>query len=220
MPIPDLTRTDLLVMMGANPVVSHGSFLTAPRIKDRMHDIVKRGGRVVVVDPRRTETAAAFEWLGIVPDADAFLLLSLLQVMFADGLVDVAAVSGQADGIEWLRALCQPFSPRTTAEQTGIDAESVRSLAHDLVAHAAGRRLRQARYLRRPVRHAGRVPDRRGQPRRGKPRCAGRFGIRPDAHGGPAMAEHHDGCRAEAHPIAVGRASAAFQAPSARSRPP
>ena len=67
-PIPDLMRTDLLVMMGANPVVSHGSFLTAPRIKDRMHDIVKRGGRVVVVDPRRTETAAQFEWLGIVPD--------------------------------------------------------------------------------------------------------------------------------------------------------
>ena len=50
-PIPDLLRTDLLVMMGANPVVSHGSFLTAPRIKDHMHDIVKRGGRVVVVDP-------------------------------------------------------------------------------------------------------------------------------------------------------------------------
>ena len=110
-PIPDLTRTDLLVMMGANPVVSHGSFLTAPRIKDRMHDIVKRGGRVVVVDPRRTETAAAFEWLGIVPDADAFLLLSLLQVMFAEGLVDVAGVTGQADGIEWLRALCEPFTP-------------------------------------------------------------------------------------------------------------
>ncbi len=89
-PIPDLTRTELLVMMGANPVVSHGSFLTAPRIKDRMQDIVKRGGRVVVVDPRRTETAVAFEWLGIVPDADSFLLLSLLQVMFSEGLVDVA----------------------------------------------------------------------------------------------------------------------------------
>ena len=70
-PIPDLTRTDLLVLMGANPVVSHGSFLTAPRIKDRMHDIVKRGGRVVVVDARRTETAVAFEWLGIVPDSDS-----------------------------------------------------------------------------------------------------------------------------------------------------
>ncbi len=111
-PIPDLTRTDLLVMMGANPVVSHGSFLTAPRIKDRMHDIVKRGGRVVVVDPRRTETAAAFEWLGIVPDADAFFLLSLLQVMFADGLVDVDKVNGQADGIEWLRVAVHTVHPR------------------------------------------------------------------------------------------------------------
>src|SRR3954452_10301865 len=100
-PIPDLTRTDLLVLMGANPVVSHGSFLTAPRIKDRMHDIVKRGGRVVVVDPRRTETAAAFEWLPVVPDTDSFLLLSLLQVMFAEGLVNTAKVKAQADGLEW-----------------------------------------------------------------------------------------------------------------------
>jgi anaerobic selenocysteine-containing dehydrogenase len=58
-PIPDLMLTDLLIIMGSNPFVSHGSFLTAPRIKDRMHDIVKRGGRVVVVDPRKTETAAA-----------------------------------------------------------------------------------------------------------------------------------------------------------------
>jgi anaerobic selenocysteine-containing dehydrogenase len=137
-PIPDLTRTDLLVMMGANPVVSHGSFLTAPRIKDRMQDIVKRGGRVVVVDPRRTETAAAFEWLGIVPDTDAYLLLSLLQVMFADGVYE-ARVSRQADGIEWLRALCEPFAPEVTAEHTGIDADSVVALARDLVRtpHAA-----------------------------------------------------------------------------------
>lgn len=132
-PIPDMTRTDLLVMMGANPVVSHGSFLTVPRIKDRMHDIVKRGGRVVVVDPRRTETAAAFEWLGIVPDTDAYLLLSLLAVMFDDDLVDAARIGVQADGLGWLRELCLPFSPESTAEHTGIDAESVRSLAHDLV---------------------------------------------------------------------------------------
>jgi anaerobic selenocysteine-containing dehydrogenase len=131
-PIPDLTRTDLLVMMGANPIVSHGSFVTAPRIKDRMHDIVKRGGRVLVVDPRRTETASAFEWLGIVPDTDAFLLLSLLHVMFADG-VDIAALSSKADGVEWLRQLCAPFTPEMTAEHTGVDPHSVRSLARDLV---------------------------------------------------------------------------------------
>jgi anaerobic selenocysteine-containing dehydrogenase len=132
-PIPDLTRTELLVMMGANPVVSHGSFLTAPRIKDRMHDIVKRGGRVVIVDPRRTETAMAFEWRGIVPDTDAHLLLSLLQVMFAEGLVDLAGVNRHADGVEWLQAMCRPFTPEATAAHTGIDAESVRALARDLV---------------------------------------------------------------------------------------
>ncbi|OBI71004.1 formate dehydrogenase [Mycobacterium sp. E740] len=136
-PIPDLTRTDLLVMMGANPVVSHGSFLTAPRIKDRMHDIVKRGGRVLIVDPRRSETAVAFEWLGIVPDTDSLLLLSLLNVMFADGVVDVAAVKRQADGVDWLRGMCRPFTPESTAGSTGIDAESVRTLAHDLVSSRA-----------------------------------------------------------------------------------
>jgi anaerobic selenocysteine-containing dehydrogenase len=131
-PIPDLTRSDLLVMIGANPVVSHGSFLTAPRIKDRMHDIVKRGGRVVIIDPRRTETAAMFEWLGIVPDTDSFLLLALLHVMFADGLVDLARVRRQSDGIEWLQALCKPFAPEMTAARTGIDPEAVRALARDL----------------------------------------------------------------------------------------
>lgn len=110
-PIPDLMRTDLLVLMGANPVVSHGSFLTAPRIKDRMHDVVKRGGRVVVVDPRRSETAAQFEWMGIVPDSDAYLLLSLLSVMFAEALVDPATVARQADGVQWLATHCEPFTP-------------------------------------------------------------------------------------------------------------
>lgn len=132
-PIPDLTRTRMLVMLGANPVVSHGSFLTAPRIKDRMHDIVKRGGRVVVIDPRRTETAAAFEWLGIVPDTDSFFLLSLLQVMFAEGVVDMQAVGRRADGAEWLRELCPPFTPESTAARTGIEPGTVRALARDLV---------------------------------------------------------------------------------------
>lgn len=131
-PIPDLLRTDLLVMMGANPVVSHGSFLTAPRIKDRMHDIVKRGGRVVVVDPRKTETAVQFEWLGIIPDTDSYFLLSLLQVMFADGLVDRARVASQAEGLEWLEQQSASFTPETTAPLTGIGPDAVRALARDL----------------------------------------------------------------------------------------
>lgn len=131
-PIPDLNRTDLLVMMGANPVVSHGSFLTAPRIKDRMHDIVKRGGRVVVIDPRKTETAAQFEWCGIVPDTDALLLLSLLQVMFAEGLAHTHEIESVADGSDWLRAQVAPFTPEVTYPHTGVDPDTVRGLARDL----------------------------------------------------------------------------------------
>ncbi|MET0900541.1 MAG: molybdopterin-dependent oxidoreductase [Mycobacterium sp.] len=133
-PIPDLMRTDLLVMLGSNPVVSHGSFLTTPRIKDRMHDIVKRGGRVVVVDPRRTETAAQFEWLGIVPDGDAYLMLSVLQVLFAEGLVKLDQVAAQADGVAWLQEQCEPFTPEATQTRTGIEPGIVRTLARDLAA--------------------------------------------------------------------------------------
>ena len=133
LPVPDILRTDLLVVIGANPVVSHGSVLTVPRIKDRMHDIVKRGGRVLVIDPRKTETAAQFEWLGIVPDGDAYLLLSLLHVMFGDNLVDRARLSRQADGGVWLEQLARPFSPEATAVRTGIDPDTVRALARDLV---------------------------------------------------------------------------------------
>ena len=133
-PIPDLLRTDLLVMLGSNPVVSHGSFLTTPRIKDRMHDIVKRGGRVVVVDPRRTETATQFEWLGIIPDGDAYLLLALLQVLFAEELVDLDRVAAQADGLDWLQKQCAPFTPEATQARTGIDPGTVWTLARDLAA--------------------------------------------------------------------------------------
>src|SRR6476659_8469232 len=107
-PIPDLTRTELLVMFGANPVVSHGSFLTAPRIKDRMHDIVRRGGRVVGGDRRRSETSAPFAWLGIAPDADSYLLLSILQVLFAEGRGSARART-QADGLDWLEAQSARF---------------------------------------------------------------------------------------------------------------
>jgi anaerobic selenocysteine-containing dehydrogenase len=133
LPVPDVLRTDLLVVVGANPVVSHGSVLTLPRIKDRMHDIVKRGGRVLVIDPRKTETAAAFEWLGIIPDGDAYLLLSLLQVMFGENLVDRARLARQADGGVWLEQLARPFTPEATRARTGIDPDTVRSLARDLV---------------------------------------------------------------------------------------
>ena len=132
LPLPDVLRTELLVVIGANPIVSHGSVLTVPRIKDRMHDIVKRGGRVLVIDPRKTETAAQFEWLGIIPDGDAYLLLSLLHVLFGENLADRARLAGQADGIAWIEQLAKPFSPEATEARTGIDPDIVRDLARDL----------------------------------------------------------------------------------------
>ncbi|OBI81915.1 molybdopterin-dependent oxidoreductase [Mycobacterium sp. E740] len=133
LPIPDVPRADLLVVIGANPVISHGSVLTVPRIRDWMHDVVKRGGRVLVIDPRRTETAAQFEWLGIVPDGDAYLLLSLLHVMFGENLVDQDRLASQASGGAWLERLAERFSPEATESRTGIDPATVRSLARDLV---------------------------------------------------------------------------------------
>src|SRR5918998_5593559 len=80
-PIPDVERTDFLLVVGANPFVSNGSVFSVPRVRDRMHDVVRRGGRVVVVDPRRTETTRNFEHVPILPDGDAWLLLSMLNVI-------------------------------------------------------------------------------------------------------------------------------------------
>jgi anaerobic selenocysteine-containing dehydrogenase len=128
-PIPDLARTDLLLMVGANPLVSHGSVLSAPRIKDQLHAIVDRGGRVVVVDPRRSETARAFEHLAVHPDSDAWMLLSMLQVIFAEGLEDAQAIARQSRGVEELRRLCADHAPEATEARTGIAADEVRELA-------------------------------------------------------------------------------------------
>ena len=164
LPVPDVLRTDLLVVIGANPIVSHGSVLTVPRIKDRMHDIVKRGGRVLVIDPRRTETAAQFEWLGIVPDGDAYLLLSLLHVLFGENLADRARLARQADGVVWLEQLARPFSPEATQQRTGIDPDTVRSLARDLARTPAGGGVRPRRHQHRRKRNAHNVFARCGQP--------------------------------------------------------
>jgi formate dehydrogenase len=130
-PIPDLARTSFLLMLGANPMVSHGSVLTAPRVRDQLHAIVERGGRVVVVDPRRTETARQFEHVAVTPDTDAWLLLSILNVVFADGLADRRFLAGWTRDAARLEQLAAPHSPEQTEHRTGVPAETVRSLARD-----------------------------------------------------------------------------------------
>lgn len=131
LPFPDLPRTDFLLIVGANPLVSHGSALFAPRIKDQLRDIRTRGGRIVVVDPRRTETAKAHEHVAVRPDTDAWLLLSLLHVIFEEGLADEAAIARQSKGVESIRRMAARFSPEGTEDVTGVPAGTVRQLARD-----------------------------------------------------------------------------------------
>ena len=133
LPIPDLERCEILFMVGANPMVSHGSVMSAPRIKDQLHAITGRGGRVIVVDPRRTETASQFEHLSVNPDSDAWLLLSILHVIFGESLQDGAAAS-EARGIGALEALVGDFPPEKTETHTGVAAAEVQALARDLAA--------------------------------------------------------------------------------------
>lgn len=136
-PVPDIDRTDYLLMLGANPLESNGSLATAPDWPGRLRALVERGGRLVVVDPRRTKTAElATVHLPIRPGADAAWLLSLVHVLFDDDLVSDDLVP--VDGINEVRAATADLSPETTAMFTGIDAVSTRQIARELAtAHSA-----------------------------------------------------------------------------------
>ncbi|HET9198385.1 MAG TPA: molybdopterin-dependent oxidoreductase [Solirubrobacterales bacterium] len=133
-PVADVDRTEFLLAIGANPFVSNGSLMVAPDVRRRLREIVARGGRVVVVDPRRSETASAFEHLPIRPGTDAWLLLAMLNVLFAEGLVDREAVAVQAAGIDELAAAASRVTPELAAERTGIAATEIEALARSFAA--------------------------------------------------------------------------------------
>ncbi|MFO0584381.1 MAG: molybdopterin-dependent oxidoreductase [Anaeromyxobacter sp.] len=131
--VPDVERTRFLLVLGANPAVSNGSLLTLPGVADRLRALRARGGRVVVVDPRRSETAAlADEHLAIRPGGDAALLAALLQVILAEGLGRPPALP--LAGEDALRAAVAPFTPERVAARTGLAPERVRALARAFAA--------------------------------------------------------------------------------------
>jgi anaerobic selenocysteine-containing dehydrogenase len=133
LPVPDVDRTSFFLVLGANPIASNGSLMTAGGIGRRLAGLKKRGGRLVVVDPRRTETAAlADEHLAIRPGADALLLLGMLQVLFAERLTDFKGLN--ASGLNELREAALRFPPERVAARTGIDAERIRTLARQFAA--------------------------------------------------------------------------------------
>jgi anaerobic selenocysteine-containing dehydrogenase len=131
MPVPDVDRTEHMLILGANPLVSNGSIMTAPDFKRRMTGIRERGGKVVVVDPRRTETArAADEHVFIRPGTDAGFLLALIHTVFEEGL---ARKSSIVRGEDALRDAARAFAPEAMAA-TGIDALTIRRLAREFAA--------------------------------------------------------------------------------------
>ncbi|MFC3119159.1 molybdopterin-dependent oxidoreductase [Jhaorihella thermophila] len=133
MPIPDIDRTDFMVIVGGNPLVSNGSMMTAPGFGRRIDELKARGGRVVVIDPRRTETAErAGEHLFIRPETDAFLLLAMIRQVFEDDAVTLRHLAPLVDGVEALREAVRPFTPELAASRTGISAEAIVALARDL----------------------------------------------------------------------------------------
>lgn len=135
-PIPDLDRTDHLVMVGANPAASQGSMLSAPDIMGRLAAIRGRGGRVVVIDPRRTATARrASEWVPVRPGTDALLLFAVLRTLAEHGAIRRPAhLDGLVDGLDDVVALAEPFAPEDVEAATGVPATTIRRLAADLAA--------------------------------------------------------------------------------------
>jgi formate dehydrogenase len=137
MAFPDVRRTRFLLMLGANPMVSNGSTLSMPRAREHLRAIVRRGGRIVVVDPRRSETAREFEHLPIRPDGDAWMLLSMLHVLFREGRTDRTYLGRHCSGAAGLEELAADFAPEATAARTGVAPERVRALARDFAASPA-----------------------------------------------------------------------------------
>lgn len=129
-PVPDLDRTDFFLILGANPVVSNGSLMTAPGMPRRLRDIRARGGQVVVVDPRRTETASvADEHIAIRPGTDALLLGAMLNVIFGQQMVRTGRFANRIRNLERVEALAQELSPERVAGRTGVPANTIRTLA-------------------------------------------------------------------------------------------
>ncbi len=135
--MPDIERCDFLLILGANPMVSNGSLWTVPDFRGKAKAMRARGGRIAVVDPRRSETAAvADEHHFIRPATDVFLLLGLVHTLFDEKLVRLDRLAEHASGLEEVQAAVREFSPERMAARCGIDATTQRRLARQLASDA------------------------------------------------------------------------------------
>ena len=134
-PVPDIDRTQFLLLIGYNPVASNGSMMTVPDVRARLQALRARGGVLVVIDPRRSETAEVADRHHFIrPGSDAALLLALLHVLFDEGLVRTGALQSRAKNLAALPSLLARFTPEFAAAATGIEAAAIRALAREFAA--------------------------------------------------------------------------------------
>ncbi|MDQ1372787.1 MAG: hypothetical protein QOJ09_125 [Actinomycetota bacterium] len=137
-PVPDIPRSDYALLMGGNPQASGGSLFGCSNPLAELDALQARGGKIVVVDPRRTKTAdRADEWVGIQPGTDAAWLLALLNVLFEDGLVELGHLEGIVEGVDDIAMMCKPFTPEAVAALTRVPAEDTRRIAHEIASAEA-----------------------------------------------------------------------------------
>ncbi|MDX3711760.1 molybdopterin oxidoreductase family protein [Streptomyces europaeiscabiei] len=134
-PVPDLDRTDHLLLLGANPLESNGSLCTAPDFPGKLKALKARGGTLTVVDPRLTRTAKlADRHVAIRPGTDALLLAAMAYVLFEEHLVDLGDLVPHVQGVEELAATVREFTPEAVAGACDVDAGTIRALARELAA--------------------------------------------------------------------------------------
>lgn len=139
LPVPDIDRADHLIVVGGNPLASNGSIMTAPNIRKRLEQLRARGGRLIVIDPRRTETAGiADEHVFVRPGTDIFLLGAMANVILTEGLARPGRAATFVDGLPAVRRMVEPFTPELAEQHTGVPAETIRRLARDFAAARTG----------------------------------------------------------------------------------
>jgi anaerobic selenocysteine-containing dehydrogenase len=136
-PVPDVDRTDFMIIMGANPLASNGSIMTSAGIRERLRSIKERGGQFVVIDPRKTETAnLATSHHFIKPGSDVYFLLAFLHVLYRDGLIDTGDLENHIIDYEKIGALADSVTPDAAEILTDMPAAAIVKLAHDYVAQS------------------------------------------------------------------------------------
>lgn len=133
--LPDISRTDYLLVLGANPLVSNGSMWTVPDFRGKAKALQARGGKLVVVDPRKTETASVADAHHFIrPNADVFLLAAMVHTLFAESLVKLGNVAQWVSGVDAVQQAVAPFTPEAVAARCGISADTIRTLTRELAA--------------------------------------------------------------------------------------